>query len=160
MNSPYVPQEQSANVSDQINVEGKRKLKAVLDTNVLLGIDRRQLLRYAAGGVYEFIWSDYIRAELTRKTVEMGWRPEKAKQLLTLVQICAISVDYTMITGGNYDEWLKDLDDHPIMATALAGKVDYLVTQNTKDFPPKKRFAGITIITPDAFLRLLRRNTK
>ena len=40
------------------------------------------------------------------------------------------------------------------MATALAGRVDYLVTWNTKHFPPKKRFAGITIITPDAFLRL------
>lgn len=30
-----------------------------------------------------------------------------------------------------------------------------LVTANTKDFPPKKRFANITIITPDAFLHLL-----
>jgi hypothetical protein len=36
----------------------------------------------------------------------------------------------------------------------LAGKADYLVTQNIKDFPPKLRFAGTTIITPEAFLRL------
>ena len=41
------------------------------------------------------------------------------------------------------------------MATALAGRVDYLVTLNIHDFPPKKQFAGVTIITPDAFVRLL-----
>jgi predicted nucleic acid-binding protein len=63
-------------------------------------------------------------------------------------------VDDRQITGGNYDVWLRDPDDHPIMATALAGQVDYLVTWNIRDFPPKKRFAGITILTPDAFLRL------
>jgi len=40
------------------------------------------------------------------------------------------------------------------MATALAGRADYLVTQDVKDFPPKLRFAGITMITADAFVRL------
>jgi predicted nucleic acid-binding protein len=59
------------------------------------------------------------------------------------------------VTGGSYEEWLRDPDDHPIMATALAGQADYLVTWNVKDFPPKRRFAGVTIITPDAFLQLL-----
>ncbi|HEX9596631.1 MAG TPA: hypothetical protein VF982_07100 [Anaerolineales bacterium] len=62
-------------------------------------------------------------------------------------------------TGGNDDTWLRDPDDHPIMATGEppgpAGRADYLVTWNTKDFPPKRRFAGITILTPDAFLHLL-----
>ncbi len=41
------------------------------------------------------------------------------------------------------------------MATALAAKADYLVTQNVKDFPPKLRFAGTTIVTAEAFIRLL-----
>ena len=70
------------------------------------------------------------------------------------METLAETADHEQIVGGNYDVWLKDLDDHPVMATALAGEVDYLVTWNVKDFPPKKRFAGVTIITPDAFLRL------
>ena len=68
-------------------------------------------------------------------------------------------VDAHMVTGGNFDLWLNDPDDHPIMATALIGAVDYLVTNNTRDFPPKRQFAGITIITSDAFLRLLESKT-
>jgi len=50
---------------------------------------------------------------------------------------------------------LHDPNDHPIMATALIGGVDYLVTANTRDFPPKQRFAGIPVMTPDAFLGVL-----
>ena len=45
------------------------------------------------------------------------------------------------------------------MTTALAGKADYLVTQNIKDFRPKLRFAGTTIITPEAFSRLFESET-
>jgi predicted nucleic acid-binding protein len=101
------------------------------------------------------VWSDYIAAELGRKLVELGWSGTKAKALLLTLGSLAELVDYRQITGGSYEAWLTDPDDHPIMATALAGRVDYLVTQNTKDFPPKQRFAGITILTPEAFLQIL-----
>lgn len=85
----------------------------------------------------------------------MGWGAAKAEALLAAMDELAEVVDYRQVTGGSYDLWLKDPDDHPIMATALVGGVDYVVTWNVKDFPPKQRFAGVTIITPDAFLRLL-----
>lgn len=133
----------------------ERVLNATLDTSVLLGVHRNELLRLAVGGEYTIVWSTYIIDELTRKFREMGWRTEKSSALFKLIAPIAVTVDHTEITAGNYDEWLHDVDDHPIMATALAGKVDYLVTSNTRDFPPKKRFAGITIITPDAFLGLI-----
>jgi predicted nucleic acid-binding protein len=136
-------------------VERQRKLRAVLDTSVLLSAERRPLLFLAVNDIYAIIWSQYIADEVKRKMVEMGWGASKAAALIEALVELAEMVDYQQITGGNYDEWLDDLDDHPIMATALAGNADYLVTWNTKDFPPKKRFAGITIITPDAFLRLL-----
>ena len=85
----------------------------------------------------------------------MKWNSVNAANLLAAIDQMAERVDYLQVTGGNYDEWLTDVDDHPIMATAIMGRVDYLVSNNTKDFPPKKRFAEITIITSDAFLRLL-----
>jgi predicted nucleic acid-binding protein len=100
------------------------------------------------------VWSNYIAAELQRKMLEMRWGQRPVGAMLSVLEAIAETVDHEQILGGNYDVWLKDLDDHPVMATAIAGRVDCLVTWNTKDFPPKKRFAGITIITPDAFLRL------
>ncbi len=129
-------------------------MKAVLDTSVLLSAERRPLLFLAANNRYTIVWSDYIAGELQRKMIEIGWIVMKTAELIDALYNLAERVDYRQITGGNYEQWIGDPSDHPIMATALAGEVDYLVTWNTKDFPPKHRFAGITIITPDAFLQL------
>jgi predicted nucleic acid-binding protein len=112
------------------------------------------LLFLAASGQYTLVWSDYLADEVKRKMVEIGWSRVKAVELVDILVELAELADYRQITDGNYTEWLRDPADHPVMATALAGRVDYLVTWNTKDFPPKQRFAGITMITPDAFLRL------
>ncbi len=133
----------------------RKRIRAVLDTSVLLSAERRPLLFLAANELYTIVWSEYIAAEVERKIVEMGWSAPKAAELVTALRDIAEMVDYRQITGGNYDVWLRDPDDHPIMATALAGEADYLVTWNVKDFPPNRRFAGVTIITPDVFLQLL-----
>ena len=138
-----------------MDVAGSRRLRAVLDTSVLLSAERRPLLFLAANHGYTIVTSDYIAGEVRRKLVEMGWGASKAEALLAAMDELAEVVDYRQVTGGSYDLWLKDPDDHPIMATALVGGVDYVVTWNVKDFPPKQRFAGVTIITPNAFLRLL-----
>ena len=130
-------------------------IRAVLDTSVLLSAERRPLLFLAANGLYTIVWSAYIAQEVARKMVEMGWSAPKVTALVEALVALAEMVDERQITGGNYDTWLHDLDDHPILATALIGQADYLVTWNTRDFPPKQRFAGMTILTPDAFLRLL-----
>jgi predicted nucleic acid-binding protein len=113
------------------------------------------LLLLATRRRYTLVWSPFIAGEVVRKLVELGWSGAKAQELVETLVGLAQMVDHRKITGGNYDRWLRDPDDHPIMATALAGRVDYLVTWNIQDFPPKHRFAGITILTPDAFLRLL-----
>ena len=129
-------------------------MRAVLDTSVLLSAERVPLLLLATAGRYTVIWSDYIVDEFWRKAREIGWNLNTAQGLIAMLASAGESVDYREITGGNYDIWLRDLDDHPIMATALAGGAEYIVTWNTRDFPPKRRFAGVTILTPDAFIRL------
>ncbi len=133
----------------------QRRVKAVLDTNVLLGARRRHLLLLASIGAYQLVSSHYILAEVQRKMTELGWGKMAAEALIQAIHLWAEMVDAEMISGGNYDLWLRDASDHPIMATALMGQVDYLVTENLRDFPPKRRFAGITIVTSGAFLRLL-----
>ena len=32
------------------------------------------------------------------------------------METLAEAADHEQIVGGNYDVWLKDLDDHPVMA--------------------------------------------
>ena len=130
-------------------------MRVVLDTNVLIGVDRNLFFLYARQNRYEIIWSSFIEEEMRRVMRRIGWRPSKANTVISITRSLATFVNYNLIEGGNYDVWLLDVDDHPIMKTALIGNADYLVTNNTKDFPPKKRYAGITMITPDAFLRLL-----
>ena len=134
---------------------GQRSVRAVLDTNVLIGPARRHLLLLASLGAYQLITSRYILDEAARVMVRLGWNEAAAAALLQAIHLAAELVDEQTITGGSYDLWLRDPMDHPIMATALAAKADYLVTQNVKDFPPKLRFAGTTIVTAEAFIRLL-----
>lgn len=133
----------------------RQRLRAVLDTNVLLGVARRQLFLLASLGAYQLITSQYILEEAQRVMARLHWNAATAEALLESIRRESEVVDEQTITGGNYDLWLRDPKDHPIMATALAGKADYLVTGNLKDFPPKLRFAGVTVITPEAFLHLL-----
>jgi predicted nucleic acid-binding protein len=106
----------------------------------------------AAAGACKIIWSEYIAEELSRKMEEIGWSHTSSEALVNALIELAEMVDYRQIEGGNFEDWLRDPDDHPIMATAIIGKADFLVTWNTKDFPPKRRFADITIITPDTFI--------
>ena len=137
-----------------MDMGGKRHIRALLDTSVLLSAARGPLIALATNRAYTVVWSEFMAQELRRKLKEIGWNPRNASAILNAMETLAETADHEQIVGGNYDVWLRDLDDHPVMATALAGEVDYLVTWNVKDFPPKKRFAGVTIITPDAFLRL------
>ena len=51
---------------------------------------------------------------------------------------------------------LPDPDDRHVLAAAIVGKVDVIVTQNLKDFPPAALNAfGISRQTPDTILRHL-----
>lgn len=140
-----------------MDLDRKRRIGAVIDTNVLLGAHRKQILSLASVGTYTLITSPYIIDELHRIMATLEWRDENRAALLQVLLSVAEVVDHQIVIAGNYDLWLTDPDDHPIMATALAGKADYLVTDNTRHFPPKSRFAGITIVTGNAFLRLLQR---
>jgi predicted nucleic acid-binding protein len=124
----------------------------------LLSREKRALLFYAQLRLYTIVLSNYIIWELGRKMAEIGWAEDTARSCIEALSDTADWCDYRQITGGSCEEWLADPDDHPIMATALAGQADVVVTWNIKDFPPKKRFAGITIVTPDAFLAALGRS--
>jgi predicted nucleic acid-binding protein len=47
---------------------------------------------------------------------------------------------------------LRDPDDEPILATALAAEAGYIVSLNTRDFPPSGEALRVRFITPRDFL--------
>ena len=55
---------------------------------------------------------------------------------------------------------LSDPHDVPIWDTAVAGRADYVVSENTRHYPPRgadglHTYAGITYVPADTFLTLL-----
>jgi predicted nucleic acid-binding protein len=139
------------------------KLRAVLDTSALLGPLRHELVFLASKRVYTMVWSSFLIAELTRLRTEWAvkrgldreWYRERINALIHELSRIATTVNYTRLDGGNYQTWLRDPDDEPLLATALVGRARYIVSHNTKDFPPGGVFAGIEYMTPDAFLDVI-----
>lgn len=136
------------------------KPRAVLDTSVLLAAERHELLFLAYRGAYTLLWSTFLVGECVRIKTELAIKHQQDRaiyrarinEFVRQVTAVATLVDYTRLAGGNYEEWLKDPDDEPLLATALVGKAHYVVSWNTKDFPPSGSFAGVQFVTPPQFL--------
>jgi predicted nucleic acid-binding protein len=112
------------------------KLRAVLDTNVLLSQARHELLFLAHQRASTLIWSAFLVGECVRIRTELAIKHGQDREIYRArinafvhqVTPGAVMVDYTKITGGNYREWLKDPDDEPVLAAALIGKAQYIVS--------------------------------
>lgn len=57
-------------------------------------------------------------------------------------------VNHTLLEGGNYTRWLRDPDDEPLLATALVGQAEIVVSWKTREFPPTGSYADIRFLTP------------
>ncbi len=140
--------------------------KAVLDTTVLVAAMLRpepggvsiELLRRAAEGEYELYLSDDILEE-TAATL-MGSERNRRRYKYSdanvieyceaLAHIGAIIVDIPPLTGV-----VRDPNDDMIVACAVAAKADFLVSRD-KDLLTLGSYGAIDMVTPEAFLRLLR----
>ncbi|HEY8324968.1 MAG: putative toxin-antitoxin system toxin component, PIN family [Ktedonobacterales bacterium] len=138
----------------------------MLDTSALLGPQRHELVFLASQRAYSMVWSSFLIAELTRIRTEWAIKQglprevyrQRINQLIELLSRTAVLVDYTRLEGGSYTEWLSDPDDEPLLATALVGRATYVVSHNTRDFPPDGVFAGVRYLTPLDFLDMLYRD--
>ena len=145
----------------------------VLDSSVLLGANSRLVVGGAALGYYKAFWSSWIIAEYARvrtqwvieraghdlaDRVEMSRRlaASRAKINSAIDRFSRIldSVDYHAAPQADLS-WLSDLDDRPIMATALAAHADALVTENVHDFPLGEERNGVLLLNSGAFLTML-----
>ncbi len=135
------------------------RFSAVLDANVIYPAPVRDLLLNLADlEIYSPKWSEIIHEEWVRNLLNKRKDLSKTK-LLRTVKIMNSAFPDAEIHGFEelIDELeLPDLDDRHVLAAAIHGKADAIITFNQKDFPSEylEQF-NIEAHSPDKFLILL-----
>jgi predicted nucleic acid-binding protein len=135
---------------------------------------RAELQELAFQGVFIAVWSPWIIAELDRVLV-WQWITERthgdlspanqracsqaAKRMMTLL-LSAFEVVNPRPPYPPAWDTLHDTDDHPIWAAALASRAQYVVSDNSNDYPPgqpdgRHTYQGVEYISGSDFLKML-----
>ncbi len=129
--------------------------KAVLDACVLFPTVLREILfAVAKRGLFTPLWSDRILEEWTRATAKLG--PLAQLQAQGESALARTAFPSALIRARPDIEarlLLPDPDDRHVLATAIAGHADAIITFNAQDFPGHVLAEeGITRRDPDGFL--------
>ncbi len=130
-------------------------MKVVLDACVLYPHALRDiLLGVAADGQFEPLWSARILEEWARATRKLGPGAEvEARGAITLINDRFPRAMVRDATGVEARLHLPDANDVHVLATAIAGHADAILTFNAMDFPRHVLAAeGIQRRDPDGFL--------
>ncbi len=136
---------------------GHARCTALLDACVLFPIAiADSLVSLAAAGLYAAKWTTLIEEEWIRNLEAK--RPDLVGRLgYRRDQMRAAVVDWEVPEAA----WrrlvaglvLPDPDDAHVLAAAIAGHADCIVTLNLKDFPRERRAPfGIEVLHPDDFI--------
>lgn len=133
---------------------------AILDTNVLWpSLQRDFLLSMSIEGLYRPLWSDAILAELHRheqlKLQDRGQDEASSIGLAgRLISQMRTHFADALVTGWDGLEGsfgLPDRDDEHVLAAAVVGGANAIVTDNLKDFPVALVPRGIQIVSAREF---------
>jgi hypothetical protein len=133
---------------------------ALLDTSVLWpSLQRDFLLSLAIEGLYRPLWSTAILDELcyheTQKLIRRGHDPAPAEQYAhRLVDQMSSAFDDAIVANWESLEGtfgLPDVDDEHVVAAAVVGGADVIVTSNLRDFPPQQIPKLLSVILPAQF---------
>ena len=134
---------------------GSSRYTVILDANVLYPqLLRDTLLSLARENLYHARWSATINDEWMRNLGSD--RPDIADRLPAMSKLMSDSVPDCLVT--NYEQLtgsieLPDLNDRHVVAAAIAGHADAIVTFNLKDFPlAVMQPYGIEVQHPDEFI--------
>lgn len=131
-------------------------MKALLDACVLYPtVMREVLLGVAAAGLYEPLWSPRILEEWARAAAKLGPGQETlARGEIAVAESRFPGASVHPRAGDEARLWLPDRNDVHVLAAAVAGSADVLVTLNAKDFPRHTLAEeGLSREGPDLFLR-------
>ncbi|SEP55162.1 RSP_2648 family PIN domain-containing protein [Thalassovita taeanensis] len=130
-------------------------MKVLLDTCVLYPTVMREVLLGVAGaGVYTPLWSARILEEWARAARKLGPGGEtQARGEIALLSSRWPGAQVTWPPSLEARLWLPDPADVHVLAAAIAGSADLIITLNAKDFPGNiLTEEGLTRQDPDGFL--------
>lgn len=130
-------------------------MKVLLDACVLYPTVMRQVLLGVAGqGLFTPLWSARILEEWARAARKLGPGGEaQARAEITALRADWPHADVTSPDSLRARLWLPDADDVHVLAAAIAGHADVIVTRNAADFPRHTLAEeGLRRDDPDLFL--------
>lgn len=130
-------------------------MKVLLDACVLYPTVLREiLLAVADEGIFTPLWSDRILEEWARAARKIGPTGEpQARAEIALARARYPDASVIPHDGTVARLWLPDPNDIHVLAAAIDGHADRLVTENLRDFPKGDLLAwDIVPESPDAFL--------
>jgi predicted nucleic acid-binding protein len=134
---------------------GAARFTAILDANVLFPkLQCDALLSLAYAGLYAAKWSADIEREwmvsrLAKYPGSEHANAEKASRMCESIPDCIVTGYRPFIEGLK----LPDPDDRHVLAAAIVGHADAIVTNNVKDFPTEALAVhDIEVLTPDVFI--------
>lgn len=132
------------------------RFSALLDACVLVPIALADtLLRLAEADLYRPLWSQRILDEMVDaiETIHPDMADGRARSRARIMQA---AFDDACVTGWESvvtGVVLPDPDDRHVVAAAMLGRADLLVTANVRDFPPEVlEPLGLEVQHPDDFL--------
>ena len=134
---------------------GSARYTAVLDANVLYpAMLRDLLLSLAHADLYSAKWSAHIRDEWSRSLLRD--KPRMRAKVVAAAQAMEEAIPDCLVTGYEHlidGLRLPDPDDRHVLAAAITGHADAIVTGNERDFPKDVLDPfGIEVQTPDEFV--------
>lgn len=128
-------------------------MRALLDACVLYPTVLREIL-IGCAGLYQPLWSARILEEWARATIKLGPGAEDvARGEVALLQASHPGASVEPRASDMARLHLPDEDDIHVLAAAIAGSADVIVTLNAKDFPRQTlAFEGVARQSPDEFM--------
>lgn len=130
-------------------------MRVVLDTCVLFPtVMRAMLLGAARLGHFTPLWSARILEEWLRATRKIGPEgPAQAAAEIALLRSKWPDAELPPAPGIEARLWLPDEADIHVLAIAVSGSADAIITLNARDFPRRELAEqGLERIDPDGFL--------
>ncbi len=132
--------------------------RALLDACVLYPTVMREVLLGAASeGLFTPLWSERLLEEWARAAARRGELDEmQARGEIALLRAHWPKASIQPRDGDLARLWLPDENDIHVLAAAIAGSADLVVTLNIKDFPRNiLAEEGVARQDPDGFLHAL-----
>lgn len=129
--------------------------RVVVDTCVLFPTVLRELtLGAAARGLFRPLWSERILGEWQRAVIKLG--PAAVAQVEGEIAMARVHFPKALVSYQPALEerlYLPDPNDRHVLAAAIAGSADAILTMNASDFPRNILVEeGVLRVDPDGFL--------